>query len=251
MDYTLLNAAQQITPATARAIAGARQRGIIFAYATARPLRATEKYWPVAEPDYVIASNGAVLATPGDGVISRRRMEPQVKNDLVAELMASGAVSMVSVETGEEIYIYAEEEDDGIWGPEWRFIRTDFSDVAAYDAVDMSFSSRDDAKVAAIMAHYPTLYLVPHAGMNWTQILQKGVCKEQGLMDLTGRLGIGMGQVVAFGDNHNDVGMLSACGLGVAVENAIEEAAAAAKARCGHHDADGVAAWIEAHILPE
>jgi len=39
------------------------------------------------------------------------------------------------------------------------------------------------------------------------------------------------------------------CGIGVAVSNAVEEVKKAAKYICGSNDEDGVAKWIEEHIL--
>ena len=55
--------------------------------------------------------------------------------------------------------------------------------------------------------------------------------------------------LVAFGDDINDLEMVKNCGIGVAVENAIDDVKAAAKYICGTNDNDGVAKWLEEHIL--
>jgi hydroxymethylpyrimidine pyrophosphatase-like HAD family hydrolase len=51
--------------------------------------------------------------------------------------------------------------------------------------------------------------------------------------------------VLAFGDNYNDIDMLSAVGIGVAVENAISEAKDVADHRTACNIDDGVAMFLE------
>lgn len=54
---------------------------------------------------------------------------------------------------------------------------------------------------------------------------------------------------VAFGDDYNDLEMLKKCGIGVAVNNAIDIVRFAAKYICDSNDNDGVAKWIEEYVL--
>ena len=58
-----------------------------------------------------------------------------------------------------------------------------------------------------------------------------------------------MERVAAFGDDYNDIDMLRACGVGVAVDNALPEVKAAADLLCADCDADGVAHWLETNVL--
>ena len=57
-------------------------------------------------------------------------------------------------------------------------------------------------------------------------------------------------EIVAFGDNHNDIGMLQLAGLGVAMGNAHEEVQAAADYITLSNAQDGVAVVIEEMVLP-
>lgn len=61
--------------------------------------------------------------------------------------------------------------------------------------------------------------------------------------------GFSMAHAVAFGDSLNDLSMLTAAGLGVAVANAREDVRAQVSAVCGSNEEDGVARYIEQHIL--
>ena len=58
---------------------------------------------------------------------------------------------------------------------------------------------------------------------------------------------IGLEDVMAFGDNYNDIDMLSSVGVGVAVDNAIAEAKAAAEHQTACNIDDGVALFMEGY----
>lgn len=62
-----------------------------------------------------------------------------------------------------------------------------------------------------------------------TEIVRSDVSKAGALRELTRRLGIGMDEVMAFGDYDNDVEMLSACGLGIAMGDGSPSAIRAAR----------------------
>ena len=69
--------------------------------------------------------------------------------------------------------------------------------------------------------------------------------KGKALLALADALGIRRGETMAFGDGLNDVPMLRAAGIGVAMENGCREAMEAADASAPPCDLDGVAQTIE------
>jgi len=71
-------------------------------------------------------------------------------------------------------------------------------------------------------------------------IMEKGHSKVSGVRKACELLGIGMEEVIAFGDADNDVKMLTECGFGVAVGNASPAAKAAADYICLTKHAQGV-----------
>ena len=81
------------------------------------------------------------------------------------------------------------------------------------------------------------------------QITHATASKAQALRVVAAELGIDREQVMAIGDNANDVGMLQWAGIGVAMANAAPEVLAAADFTTDHHDADGAAKAIENIIL--
>jgi hydroxymethylpyrimidine pyrophosphatase-like HAD family hydrolase len=81
------------------------------------------------------------------------------------------------------------------------------------------------------------------------QITHATVAKEGALRMVAGELGVEREQVMAIGDNANDIGMLRWAGIGVAMANASAEALAVADVVTDHHDADGAAKAILNFIL--
>lgn len=76
------------------------------------------------------------------------------------------------------------------------------------------------------------------------EILPKGVSKATGLKDLADKLGIKSEQIMAIGDQLNDLEMLNYVGLGVAMGNAPEKVKEAANVITDSNDNDGVAKVI-------
>lgn len=82
-------------------------------------------------------------------------------------------------------------------------------------------------------------------------VIPLGWSKASGIDVLCERLGIGIGQVVVFGDGGNDVEMLSHVPNSVAVAGAAPEASAAAHWHIGRCEDDAVAQTIEALVAGE
>lgn len=74
------------------------------------------------------------------------------------------------------------------------------------------------------------------------------VSKENGIAMLCEYLGIAMDEVMAFGDSGNDIGMLKAVGLGVAMGNATDAAKAVAKDVTLSNEEDGIAYYINKYF---
>ena len=66
---------------------------------------------------------------------------------------------------------------------------------------------------------------------------------------LLDKLGISREELIAFGDNYNDITMIGYAGMGVAMGNAEPEVKRIANCVCETNDEDGVAKTIEQMIL--
>jgi hydroxymethylpyrimidine pyrophosphatase-like HAD family hydrolase len=88
------------------------------------------------------------------------------------------------------------------------------------------------------------------ASFDIIEFLHPAVSKGNALKAIAADLGIASQEVVAIGDNHNDIGMIRFAGLGVAMGNAHDEVKAAADFVTLSNAEEGVARVIEELILP-
>ncbi|MCI8926656.1 MAG: HAD family phosphatase [Lachnospiraceae bacterium] len=70
------------------------------------------------------------------------------------------------------------------------------------------------------------------AGEEWVDFMDRSVDKGRGLQILAQTLGIRQEEVMAFGDNDNDIGMMLAAGISYAVETAVPKVKEAAGRIC-------------------
>jgi Cof subfamily protein (haloacid dehalogenase superfamily) len=91
---------------------------------------------------------------------------------------------------------------------------------------------------------------VYHSKSTYLEIAPKVISKASALKFLLQNLyGIEMDDVIAFGDNYNDIELLQTVGLGIAVSNARDEVKAVANEITGDSKQDGVAHAIQKHLL--
>ena len=79
----------------------------------------------------------------------------------------------------------------------------------------------------------------------YLEVIPKVINKVQGIRDICAVLGIDPAQVISFGDAANDIPMLEAAGMGVAMGNAQEAVKAAADMVTLSNNDDGIAAALE------
>ena len=105
-----------------------------------------------------------------------------------------------------------------------------------------------------VLAKIPTRALPVHAVFSeptFLEILPQGSSKGMALEFLAPRLGIALAEVIAAGDNLNDLEMIRTAGLGVAMGNAPEEVKSHADYVTATNDNEGLAVVIERFILAD
>jgi len=85
--------------------------------------------------------------------------------------------------------------------------------------------------------------------VDFINVLAPGVSKRKALEALASHLGIPMGEIVAIGDGTNDLPLLSAVGLAIAMDNAPDEVKAVADYITLDVDHSGLAAAIKKFLL--
>lgn len=80
-------------------------------------------------------------------------------------------------------------------------------------------------------------------------ICAEQVSKEAAVERYAARKGIDPSEIICFGDNYNDIGMIQYAGLGIAVENGVEEIKEAADYVTVSNNENGVAKAVEKFVF--
>ena len=81
------------------------------------------------------------------------------------------------------------------------------------------------------------------------ELLPLGIDKGPALSAICNAMGMSVGNAMAFGDSYNDISMIKAAGIGVAMENAEDAVKASADIVTLSNNADGVAKVVKEVIL--
>lgn len=116
--------------------------------------------------------------------------------------------------------------------------------------VQLCFRDMDERSRAAeeIAAAFPEI-LVTSSFRNNLELNWRAADKGRALHFLAEQLRLSLADTIAFGDSSNDLAMLRAAGTSVAMGNAAPEVQAACDYVTATNEADGVAVFLEAHLL--
>ncbi len=265
LDETLLDDSGDVPPRVRDAVTAARKRGARFVLATGRPYVSTHRTLDQlgildAEDEYVISFNGGVITENADErPLTSCELDPDVAEALYERGVAQGLCMHVYTLDTVYVYNYLPEERTYIEGrmciletdePTLSFLRDKGEPIVKL--LYMSF----DARLLHALEHEladigVTQGLdVCYSSNRYLEFNAPGVNKGAGLLELARRLGIPQSETMAIGDNSNDVPMIRAAGLGVAVANATDEAKASAGYVChAGNNAGAVAEALERFVL--
>lgn len=245
LDRTLLRDDKTLSPFTLKVLARCRARGIRFVPATARPPRALENAVAGLCWDGAICHNGGVAVLRGK-IIWEEGVDPQTAGPLLRALSARFPRHGLSAEIAGQLY--ANFDATRLW-PGVEYTRTDFTHLPPLPCEKLLLELLSPAEEAVLRALLPETLALTVAEGTLGMIQPRGVEKGRAALALCKALGVPPEETAAFGDDLNDVPLLAACGVGVAVENALPQVKAAADEICPSNQEDGPARWLAAHIL--
>lgn len=264
MDNTVLDRKKDITPRTLRALHAAAEAGCEIVFTTGRSCAEVRKYYTaLPELRYFIGNTGACIMDMHTG---RLLYSCTIGDELCASCVDvfRPLDCMVTVHAGELLYVdervrktlayYGADiyetlfNETGIWVPDiFDLLREKAADTYK---LDLFFHSHDD-QVCALERLKALPVGLSSGSITNIEITPAGTSKGASLHRLAEQLGIDMRCVIACGDANNDMSMVTAAGLGVAMGNASEELRAAAQIITADCDHDGVGEIIERYILSE
>ncbi len=249
LDGTLLGGDSELSERTIRAIEGCRERGMLFGIATARAELNARRIMGAIKPDISVLNNGAIVKR-GNRLLCDRSFSAAETEVLICAGLELGVEVMVDSSTGS--YWNCKINPFGTLA-DWQDIKyndfSSFSDRAM--SVYINLSDAGDANKTARQIASRVAGCVCHefSGTGWFDFSSENALKEVGVADAARELAVSAKEIVAFGDDYPDVGMLMYCGLGVAMGNAIPEVKSAADDVAGYNFEDGLAEYLEKNFL--
>lgn len=256
LDGTLNDDRKRITPRTWDSLMRAQARGVRLALASARPLPGLYKARDIlglqVYGGVLMACNGGRIADAATGrVLHESAMELEDARRTLRMLEALPVTPIL--DDGVRFYVT---DRDGYkvrfecWNNGMDCAEVDnladflsFAPVKLLLSVEPALLPEVQARIAGMLAG--GLAVVQTAPF-YLEILPARINKGQGLLDVCRLLDIPPGEAVAFGDAENDIAMLRAAGVGVAMGNAEARVKDAADRVTLSNNEDGIAAALEA-----
>ncbi|MDE6726934.1 MAG: Cof-type HAD-IIB family hydrolase [Oscillospiraceae bacterium] len=243
LDGTLLNSKKEITEGNLAVLQKARENGALIAFSTARSEGAMREYIAAVQPDILISNGGALVERNGEVLFNKQLSADSVRHIIKRCFELSEGKCEITIDTDHGYFWnYKPDCDFSRYETPDNVQHSDFMDFScpAYKVTAEVEREEDARKIAGEIPDCGTLSF---RGEIWRRFAHIEATKRNALEHICGKLLIEPKEILAFGDDYNDVEMLELC-TGVAMGNAIPEVKAAAEFVTDTNDNDGVAKFI-------
>jgi hydroxymethylpyrimidine pyrophosphatase-like HAD family hydrolase len=250
LDGTLLRPDGTLSQRTISAVRAAQNSGILVIPITGRPPRIT---WDIAKeaglgPLGVCSNGAAVVDTSSMEVIEVQTMQAEVTGRLVTVVREVFPGVLFAVEEM-ETFTY----ETGFMDPSWNWdegsAQVDDIVKAVSSGCVKLIARRPGWPAGALLAELQDQFLetvhVTSSGLDWVEMAPPGITKAHAVQRVCDRLGVGVAEVLAVGDNYNDLTVLAWAGRAAAPANAIPEVLAIVQQVLPSNREDGVARLLE------
>jgi Cof subfamily protein (haloacid dehalogenase superfamily) len=264
LDGTLLSPEGKVTERTKSAIHGCLGAGMLVCFATGRNWTESRTVLEtVAHHDHAVFAGGAmVIDTKQEVTLHRMGVDPQLAREVCEVLEQAGHAVLALQDTGAAgvDYLVSDEVPLNAETVHWMSVTAakvhPVERLSAYPhehtiRVGMVAAPDQVKKVHEELQQkfgeriFCLKLFVPQAGVEVLEIFDPAVNKWEGILHVARLHGVEPEQIIAIGDDVNDLPMLKQAGLGVAMGNARDEIKAAAKKVIGSNRDDGLAQFLE------
>lgn len=259
LDGTLTNRDKIITPRTKEALMELQERGKKIVLASGRPTVGMTKLAEELElakyGSYLLSFNGGMIVDCRTGEVIFSRLLPVESYAKIFGLAREERVDSFTYEGkilltdhAENPYVLKEAEIDGmeIRQVEDLAASVNFGVAKIVLADDGDYLAMVEPRVKAAMGKN---FSICRSEPYYLDIMPRGIDKGESLSRLLELIGLKKEQMIACGDGYNDLTMIRAAGLGVAMENAVLPVRKIADYITLSNNEDGIAHVVEKFML--
>lgn len=244
LDGTLLRSDKTVSEKNLKALSKCREKGVLIGVATSRGEQNTLSFLSKFTPDILITSGGALVKLRDEYIYRAEFSEDETRRIIAAVREVCGADCEITADTANSHYWNYKtdpKEQDPSWGSS---IYTDFEDFEKR-SLKICAEIFDSDRAERLMGLLPECDCKRFSDGYWYKFTKKGITKEKAAAEVCFKCGINADEIIAFGDDFADAGMLEFCGTGVAMGSAIDEIKAKADIVIGGNDEDSIAEFLE------
>ncbi len=266
LDGTLTNSKKEITPPTLEALLDIQKKGVKVVLASGRP---TVGVLPLAKQlhmdefgSYVLSFNGARVTDCRSGEIVSNRLLPKHVYRPAFELAKKYAPYGVDLITYDEAAVGSDRIISGFKPNRFTQLEADINHIPIDIVEDLpSYVTWDINKLLGTgepeyidrLRKDAIEYFGSDLGIYcsdpfFLELVSPGVDKASSMDILLKKLGLTRAEMICIGDGYNDISMIEAAGLGVAMANAQPAVLEAADFVTKSNNEDGVVAVINQFI---
>lgn len=256
LDGTLLPTGTEISPENIEAAQKAAAAGVTVTVATGRMYRAAlpvAKNLGVDAP--IITYNGALIRTVSGKTLYSSYLAPELIRQVLAFVEKQGWY----MQTYSRDCLYYPErclQSDRYEAAQlvqgeavgWQGLRERTEEVTKLLCVTEN-SEETEQRIATLKEHFGDTIDIVRSSAYYAEIVNKGVSKAAGVRKLAEVLGVDISETMALGDAENDISMLKAAGLSVAMGNAVPEVKALCSLETGTCEENGWARAVYEYAL--
>jgi Cof subfamily protein (haloacid dehalogenase superfamily) len=257
MDGTLLTKDKKVTPKTQEAMRTAIDKGFIVTLCTGRPLQGLYEYLYLITPDapVVTYNGGVVLTSKSCRVLFSKTLEAPAAVETVRRGLERGAVIIVWADG--KLYVSEDSEFTEKYARlsgskkqllgEKQYLTIARQGITKIIWMDKPEKINEHIQHVEINPVYGTRAVTSAPSL--LEFMDESASKAEGLKIIAEYYGLDSSEIIAVGDNYNDLDMLRYAGLGAAMGNAPEEIKSAVDYVTLSNEEDGVAAVIKKFLL--
>jgi Cof subfamily protein (haloacid dehalogenase superfamily) len=269
IDGTLINNRFEVSGRNQAAIAEATQRGIEVALVTGRRYDfAMPVARQIASPLTMIVNNGALVRTKDGQTLLRHLLPRETARRVLEATEAWRAATAVVFDRPREkqVMLQSIDWDDPARGGYFRRNREFLAEAAPLESCLVedplqvmymgTVTEMREAEMALRGVQFAEKFTLASTvyeekDFRMLDVVHPQVTKGATLAEWTAARGVAPGEILAIGDNHNDLEMLCFAGVPVVMENSVAELQQQGWYVTRSNEEDGVAAAIERFALAE